>query len=232
MRIRLNLNVFIFIIIFILTRQIEIYMVLIIFAIIHELAHMFTGMMLKFKPNQIELMPFGLSVSFETVCDDYNKKVKKGSNLTLKKLGIALAGPMINFILATIFIFFDIPFFGIDRQLIVYANLLMGIFNLIPLYPLDGGRIIKNLLHIFYGKEQAEKDVNIISNVTISILTGVASIAILYFKNIAILLVIIYLWYLVLIQNKIFRKKMETKRLVKAYIMSKKEDEIGLVKEK
>lgn len=58
MKIRLNLKIFIFIAIFIVTRQIEIYGVLMLFAILHELGHMLAGILLGFKPNSIEIMPF------------------------------------------------------------------------------------------------------------------------------------------------------------------------------
>lgn len=49
MQIRLNLKIFIFIILFIITRQIEIYGVLMLFAIIHELGHMVAGVLLRFQ---------------------------------------------------------------------------------------------------------------------------------------------------------------------------------------
>lgn len=48
MQIRLNLKIFIFIILFIVTRQIEIYGVLMLFAIVHELGHMIAGVLLRF----------------------------------------------------------------------------------------------------------------------------------------------------------------------------------------
>ena len=76
MKIRLHLKIFIFIAIFILTKQIEIYSLLMIFAILHELGHMLAGVVLGFKPDTIEIMPFGLSVSFEGKVENYNEKIK------------------------------------------------------------------------------------------------------------------------------------------------------------
>lgn len=154
-------------------------------------------------------MPFGLSIGFESKRENYNKKIKNGTKLTLKKLIIALAGPITNLIFVIIFLLFPISFFGVEREIIVYANILIGIFNLIPIFPLDGGRIANCILHIFYGKKEAYNYTNKISNITIALLTAISSIVILYLRNIAILLILVYLWYLVIIENKKYKNKRE-----------------------
>ncbi len=209
MKIRLHLKIFIFIAIFILTRQIEIYAILMFFAILHELGHMIAGILLGFKPNSLEIMPLGLSISFESKVDFYNKKIKNASLLTLKKLIIAASGPLTNLLFIFFFLIFDISPFGINRELILYANILIAIFNLIPIYPLDGGRIVKEILHIIYGRKEAYECINKISNICIAILTAISSIAILYWRNIAILLILAYLWYLVITENKKYKNKQE-----------------------
>lgn len=216
MKIKLNLQIFVFIIIFIITRQIEIYGILMLFALIHELGHMLAGIILGLKPSSLEIMPFGLKVVFNIKPDNYNKKIKKGTILTVKKLVIACMGPVTNLIFVILYSIFDITFFGISREFVIYANILIGIFNLIPIYPLDGGRITKNIIHIACGREEAYKYTSLISNITISLLSFVASIAILYFKNIAILFIIGYLWVLVIIENKKYKNKMEVMERIKA----------------
>lgn len=209
MKIRLHLKIFIFIAIFILTRQIQIYGVLMLFAVFHELGHMLAGILLGFKPNSIEIMPVGISVGFESKVDNYNKKIKNATLLTLKKIIIAASGPITNLIFIAFFSFVNFKFLNIDRELIIYSNILIAIFNLIPIYPLDGGRIIKGILHILYGREESYEYINKISNICISLLTAVSSIAILYWKNIAILLILGYLWYLVIVENKKYKNKKE-----------------------
>lgn len=207
MRIRINLKIFIFILVFLLTNQIKIYGILLLFALIHELGHMLVGILLGFKPVKLEIMPYGLSVGFEVKCEDYNKKIKKGNMLSIKKLIIALAGPITNLIITIIFLLFNITFLGIERELVIYSNILIGIFNLIPIYPLDGGRIIKNILHIIVGLKKSYEYTEQISKITICLLTAICSIVILYIRNIAILIILAYLWYLVITENRKYKKK-------------------------
>lgn len=207
MKIRLHLKIFIFVAIFIVTKQIEIYGIIMLFSIFHELGHMLAGVLLGFKPSVLEIMPFGLSIGFEGKADYYNKKIRNGTLLNIKKMIIAMSGPFVNLIFILIFMTFSISFLGMKTELIVYANIIIGIFNLIPIYPLDGGRIAKNILNIIYGRKEAYEYTNLISNITLSIMTAISSIAILYYKNIAILLIIGYLWILVIRENKKYQSK-------------------------
>ncbi|HBP51009.1 MAG: Peptidase M50 [Candidatus Shapirobacteria bacterium GW2011_GWF1_38_23] len=55
---------------------------------------------------------------------------------------VALAGPLSNFLLA--FIFSRIP--GTLTYILTYTNLYLGIFNLFPIPPLDGSKVLLNLL--------------------------------------------------------------------------------------
>ena len=191
MHIKLNLQIFLFVIIFYLTKQIEIYATLMIFATIHELAHIIMGIALGLKPKTLKIMPFGLSICFES-----NKKS------TAVKICIALAGPVINLVLALLFYILKINFWSITTETIIYANILLALFNLIPIYPLDGGRIIKYILEKFQKKDIAITLTDEISYFTIIVLTIIGSIIILYYKNIAIVLILLYLWTLVIRERR------------------------------
>ena len=205
MRIRIDLKIFIFLILFILTRQIEIYALMMVFAIIHELGHMISGILLGLKIEKMELMPYGVSVSFRLTTKDYNNKIKNGNLLELKKIVVAIAGPLTNLLIAIITYYLDI---GEElKALVVYSNILLLLFNLIPVYPLDGGRILKSILHILFGKKTAEKYINNISFVLLLFLTFVSSIAIIYLKNIAIFLIIAFLWLMYIKEDKVYRRK-------------------------
>ena len=187
MRFRIDLKIFLFLIVFYFTKQLEIYILMIIFAIIHELAHLVAGILLGFKPDKLELIPVGLTVSFRVNLDDFMSKLHNGNKLILKEIIVALAGPLINILITIIAFFINIDY--TEELLIIYLNLLIAIFNLLPIYPLDGGRILKGILHIFLGRKKAQSFIYDISIVTNIVLTAIASIAILYLKNISIFMV-------------------------------------------
>lgn len=205
MRFRIDLKIFLFLILFYLTKQIEIYAMIMIFALIHELGHLFTGLILQMKPQKLEIMPFGVSISFKINTEDYNKKIKSGNTLNIKKMMVAIAGPLTNLII--IFITYNLKVDIIKAMMIIYTNLLIILFNLLPIYPLDGGRILKEFLHIIQGKRKSEESINNISIITTIIITAIGSILILYLKNIAIFIIIMYLWYLVLKENSKYLNK-------------------------
>lgn len=81
-------------------------------------------------------MPFGVSISFKIKVEEYNKKIKKGNMLEIKKILVALAGPLTNFIIIIIASNINIDLF--KALIIIYTNFLIMIFNLLPIYPLDG----------------------------------------------------------------------------------------------
>ena len=211
MRFRIDLKIFIIIILFYLTKQIQIYALIMIFALIHELAHLLAGILIKMKPEKLEIMPFGFSISFKINVYEYNKKIKNGNMLSLKKIFVALAGPLINLLL--MFIIFYLNINENMKLQMIYANLILAVFNLLPVYPLDGGKILKELLHIKFGIQKSYNYTNEIAIITTIVLTAISSVSIYYFKNIAIFLIIMYLWLIVLLEDKKCKRKMEIYRL-------------------
>lgn len=205
MQIKIDFKIFVLAILFWLTHQLKIYVLIMIFALLHEVGHLFAGLLLKLKPKKMEINAFGLAITFEGIGENFSRSSNK------KRIIIAMAGPIVNVLL--IFFALFLPN-NMNKELIIYANLILLIVNLLPVYPLDGGRILKNILHIKLGYWESIEHMNRISNVVTVCLTILASISILYFKNIAILLIIAYLWILVIKENRRYQMLKRTKAII------------------
>lgn len=115
--------------------------------VLHELGHSFTAMHFGIGVRRILLMPIGGMAEF----DDIPRQ-------PWRELLITLAGPAVNFAIAgllSLFVpmppdWFSETAYSADAtgftQFILVWNLLMGCFNLAPIFPMDGGRILRALL--------------------------------------------------------------------------------------
>ena len=95
---------------------------------LHELGHIVVIYLLEEKISVFYVIPFGFSCRLKN-----QSKIRSD-----KLLKIILAGPVTSFIVAGFSFFWTTDFFII--------NLIIGVFNLIPVGNLDGGRIFRILM--------------------------------------------------------------------------------------
>lgn len=103
--------------------------------LIHELAHGFVAGRLGLKVKEIELYPFGGVARIEGLLElEPAQEIK-----------VALAGPLSNFLLLVLGYYCHWRFHWHDPYYALFqkANLTMGLFNLLPALPLDGGRVLR-----------------------------------------------------------------------------------------
>jgi len=127
--------------------------------LLHELGHFLVAKRLGYQLNKFSLSPYGAELCYY------------GQNLDFKdELKIAFAGPCVNllsafFIFSIWWIFPTIYFF---TESFVSISLLLALFNLLPAYPLDGGRIFVCLSSFFF-KEKTAKKITVIFNLVLAI---------------------------------------------------------------
>jgi stage IV sporulation protein FB len=150
--------------------------------LIHEIAHAYVAKKLGYETKSIVLdFLFGSA----NIDGDFTKNHKDS-------IKISLAGPLSNLLLAAI----SIPFSGLvisplNDYFLYFAsiNIIFFIINMIPIFPLDGGRTSKGLLSIALGDVRGR-----ITNGIISLIMTicVAVYAIVTFQLILILLCFIF----------------------------------------
>lgn len=121
------------------------YLVVMIF---HEYAHAYAARKLGYNLQNIKLIPFGICLNLNSTTLDPVDEIK-----------IAIAGPLCNFILGAgmIAIWWLFPATYNVTNLFCYANFVTAIFNLLPAFPLDGGRVLHACSSKMFGRDKASK---------------------------------------------------------------------------
>ncbi|MGP1384886.1 MAG: site-2 protease family protein [Thainema sp.] len=106
----------------------------------HELGHSFVAIRQGINVKSITLFIFGGLASLE-----------RESDSPAEAFWVAIAGPLVSFMLFFLFMAISIlaPISGPIAaivNLLAYINLAIGLFNLIPGLPLDGGNVLKSLV--------------------------------------------------------------------------------------
>jgi stage IV sporulation protein FB len=121
-------------------------------AVLHEYAHGIAAAYYNCRTRQITLYPFGAVLYGEF-----------SSLKPAEETIVALSGPLINLTCAVLFtaLWWIIPELYLYTDVIVMVNVSIALFNLLPVYPLDGGRILMGCLKIKTGAQKACKIVKI-----------------------------------------------------------------------
>ena len=128
--------------------------VLLVFGCIflHELGHSYAAKLLGIGTRHITMLPIGGVAALERM-----------PRRPLHEAAVAIAGPAVNFLLAGVLMtlclilnvspdpkaFLD-PRTGLLPSLL-YANLVIGAFNLLPIFPMDGGRLLRAAIAAYKG---------------------------------------------------------------------------------
>lgn len=132
--------------------------------IIHEAGHIICLLIFGEKPASVELSFYGIKL-----------ERREPSVLSqAEEITVFAAGPAMNLILSAVMFIA-----GIRTAAVI--SLYIGMFNLIPCQPLDGGNILSDILNYAVGEDKAEKTCFFVSCITLVPMVFIGIIMI--FKN-------------------------------------------------
>ncbi len=130
--------------------------VLLVFACVvaHEFGHILTARRFGVKTPEVTLLPIGGVANMERIPED-----------PWQELLVAVAGPMVNVVIAGVLILAggvaiqDLQSIDVEQvtlvQRLALINVSLVVFNLIPAFPMDGGRVLRALLAMRLGPQRA-----------------------------------------------------------------------------
>lgn len=128
---------FVFGLYFALTGKVFLFLASTLTALLHEFGHAICAERLGYKMNKISLMPYGAVVNGAI-----------GGLSPKDELSVAMSGPLVNLCACTFFaaLWWLVPESYPYTDTAFFCNLSIAAVNLLPAYPLDGGRVLCALL--------------------------------------------------------------------------------------
>ena len=158
--------------------------------VLHEFGHALTARRFGIRTRNIVLLPIGGIASIERMPDDPRQEII-----------IALAGPAVSFGIAALLwlaltatggigtpIVLDLGQGGFVSRL-MFVNLLLGAFNLLPAFPMDGGRVFRALLSLRLGQVRATRIAAVVAQGA-AVLLAVAGLH----YNLFLVLIAMFIW--------------------------------------
>ena len=163
-----------------------------VFVSMHEMAHILVAILCRVDVPEITLLPIGINAKYE------------GEISSKKEFFISLAGPLASFLF----------FYVISNPLYAMFNLIIGLINLIPIMPFDGGKILCS----FIKKEKRLKVNRVMNKIFLSILSFIAAFQVVIYKNYYFVIFVGYIY-------SISKEEMKKEKICEAihYLQTKEE---------
>ena len=143
---------------FVFTKNIHTFLLFISVVLSHEYGHYFVAKKLGYKLDSFFLAPYGACLNYKEKAFEYKDEIM-----------IALAGPVVNLCLCLLMVslWWIFPNVYNFSYKFVIQSFSLALFNLLPCYPLDGGRVFVGLISKFKTRKWAVKVTQIV-NIAVS----------------------------------------------------------------
>ena len=152
-KIKIHFFFYLAFIISILTGNFKIFITLTLITFFHELGHIIGGLLFKYKIEKIVVLPLSMLTIFNT----------KINNKWYQEFIITILGPLFQILL----------FNFINDERILKYNMILLLFNLLPIFPLDGSKLLKIFLYNYLPFKLVEK-INIYISFIVLVLLNIS----------------------------------------------------------
>lgn len=152
-------------------------------AVLHEIAHVAAYRLCGIRMESVTLLPFGLCA----VPDD-PLRITPGQEILC-----AAAGPFVNLLTVLILLALPLPAESETVRYLLYCNAALCLINLLPVLPLDGGRILYYSLAARWDASVCEAVCRRSGAILICLLAAPAVIALITDKNPSFVMILGYL---------------------------------------
>ena len=165
--------------------------------VLHELGHSLTARRYGIQTRNITLLPIGGMASLEKMPEDPRQEIH-----------VALAGPAVNFIIAlALYAYLLLSNTPVDTAEIsvtsgnylytlMVMNIFLGVFNLLPAFPMDGGRVLRAFLALRMDHALATQKAAAVGQ---SLALGLGLLGVIY--NPFLVLIAVFIWFGAAMEN-------------------------------
>lgn len=144
--------------------------------VLHELGHIAAAAALGGQVERLSLTVVGAELRI-----DYRAPLTYARDSL-----VALAGPGANLLAGGLFL-------ALNWKLAAALTLVVGIFNLLPILPLDGGRVVYGLIADRLDPDWAERLMTAMSGCLVGVLVGIGAVVAAYYANVTLLFTALWL---------------------------------------
>ncbi len=195
-KVKIHLFFYVFMFFSLITGNFWNYITITSIIIVHEMGHILSGLFFSWKIDRVIILPFGGLTIFNTLIN----------TSLFEQFIVALMGPLFQ----VLYFLFLNYFFHFDN-FIVFFNFALLLFNLLPIYPMDGSKILYVILCLLFPFKYSHILFLIVSFICILVLF-------FYFKFNLILYLILFFLVVKTISEFINHKRVFNRFLLERYI--------------